>query len=222
MLEKKTRAWTRLPSGRHFDLINPVADAWLDSDLSTRLSRTYRWSGESSWPLPISVAQHSLTVLALRQKWSNYTLSPSEALHELLHDSEEGFLGFDCNSPLKGVLGKPFSDVSNRIMDVICERYQLPSWTPEIYSLHKEADSISAASEAVHSVGWSHQEVREVLGITHPILGIDPLVELYDCIPWEPWTSELAAERFGNVLMKLLSRRTSEELTIAENLEIVC
>ncbi|WP_395008499.1 phosphohydrolase [Undibacterium sp.] len=198
------RAWIRLPSGSHLDLINPSPDAWLDSDLAVRLSRTYRWSGESSWPVPLSVAQHSLTVLFLRQQWSNYSLSREDALNELLHDAEEGFLGFDCISPLKAVLGDPFKNVSDRLMNAIETRYSLPSWTNETHQKHKEADLIAAATEAVHCVGWTRAEVRDVLKINHPILEIDPLVSVYGCKAWEPWPSDVAASRFLEALTNLL------------------
>lgn len=41
----KPRAWIRLPSGGRLDLINPDPQAWTDTDLAIRLSRTYRWGG---------------------------------------------------------------------------------------------------------------------------------------------------------------------------------
>src|SRR5208337_5239860 len=59
------RAWILLPSGRRLDLLAPDPDAWTDRDLAIGLSRTYRCAGYSAWDLPLSVAQHSLTVLAL-------------------------------------------------------------------------------------------------------------------------------------------------------------
>jgi hypothetical protein len=65
---KPDRAWVRLSSGRRLDLINPKPGDWTDLDLAVRLSRTYRWGGHSTWDLPLSVAQHSLLVLVLRQQ----------------------------------------------------------------------------------------------------------------------------------------------------------
>jgi len=199
------RAWVRLPSGRRLDLINPDPTAWLDSDLALRLARTYRWGGESTWPTPLSVAQHSLLVLALRRQWSHAALSPADALLELLHDAEEGFLGFDCISPLKDVLGLSFRAVSSRLMSAVLERYGLRTWTSEAHAIHKRADSVAAASEAVHCIGWPEHEVRSVLGIVHPILDADPLAEIYDCQPWEPWAADVAAERFLGALEALRS-----------------
>lgn len=197
------RAWVRLPSGRRLDLINPDPGAWLDSDLALRLARTYRWGGESSWPLPLSVAQHSLLVLALRRQWSDTPLTPSDALLELLHDAEEGFLGFDCISPLKDVLGLSFRAVSSRLMAAVSQRYELRAWSPAAHAVHKRADSVAAASEAVHCIGWPAHEVRDVLGIVHPVLDVDPLADIYGCRPWEPWAADVAAERFLDALESL-------------------
>lgn len=200
------RAWIRLPSGAALDLINPSPQAWTDQDLALRLARTYRWGGESIWPWPLSVAQHSLLVLALRRQWAQEAGAPlSIALQraELLHDAEEGFLGFDCISPLKRVLGEPFRIVGDRLMQAIATRYRMPDWTPDTHALHKRADSIAAATEAVHCTGWSEREVREVLGITHPVLATDPLQALYGGTPWEPWPSDVAAARFLDELKRL-------------------
>lgn len=200
------RAWIRLPSGAALDLINPSPDAWTDEDLALRLARTYRWGGESVWPWPLSVAQHSLLVLAVRQSWAASAGEPlpvAAQLAELLHDAEEGFLGFDCISPLKRVLGEPFRIVGDRLMQAIATRYRLPDWTPDTHARHKQADSIAAASEAVHCTGWSLREVREVLGITHPVLDTDPLQARYGGTAWEPWPSDLAAGRFLAELRRL-------------------
>ena len=201
--DRAPRAWIRLPSGAALDLINPSPQAWTDEDLAKRLARTFRWGGESTWAWPLSVAQHSLMVLALRREWAEAPLTTGEQLAELLHDAEEGFLGFDCISPLKRVLGQPFADVGDRLMHAVSSRYALPAWTPETHRLHKRADSIAAASEAVHCTGWSREEVRDVLGIEFPVLDVDPLQAIYGGTAWAPWPSDVAAVRFLNELDRL-------------------
>ena len=205
--DRAPRAWIRLPSGAPLDLINPSPQAWTDEDLAKRLARTFRWGGESTWDWPLSVAQHSLTVLALRRAWADTLLTTGEQLAELLHDAEEGFLGFDCISPLKRVLGQPFSDVADRLMHAVSLRYGLPGWTPETHRLHKQADSVAAASEAVHCTGWSRGEVRNVLRIEFPVLDVDPLQAIYGGTAWEPWPSEVAAARFLAELDRLTMER---------------
>ena len=72
MPPQPSRAWVRLPSGRRLDLLSPTAFDWTDEDLAVGLSRTFRWGGHSVWPgAPLSVAQHSLAVLALRRGRDN-------------------------------------------------------------------------------------------------------------------------------------------------------
>ena len=61
------RAFVLLKSRRRLDLLNPDPQAWTDDDLAGGLSRTMRWGGASRWAHPLSVAQHSLTVLAIRE-----------------------------------------------------------------------------------------------------------------------------------------------------------
>jgi hypothetical protein len=193
---RHTRAWVRMPSGKRLDLLNPTPDDWADEDLALGLARTYRWGGHSAWPLPLSVAQHSITVMLLRRAAAPAALAPLAELRELLHDAEEGLLGFDCISVLKPFLGDGFRDLTTRLDRAVFLRYGLPAWTPEEHALHKRADRLAAASEAVHVVGWSPHEVLHTLKITVPPLADDPLVAMYGGQAWEPWSPALARDRF--------------------------
>ncbi len=113
---KPDRAWVLLPSGQQLDLLAPDAESWTDRDLAISLSRAYRWGGHSKWDLPLSVAQHSLLVLVIRQQMQALQkLTQAEALRELLHDAEEAFLCFDPISPLKPHLGEAFGAVTGRL-----------------------------------------------------------------------------------------------------------
>jgi 5'-deoxynucleotidase YfbR-like HD superfamily hydrolase len=193
------RAWVRMPSGRRLDLLDPTPFDWDDSDLALGLARTYRWGGHSAWSLPLSVAQHSLTVMHVRTAActaAGLTLPPLAALRELLHDAEEGLLGFDCISPLKPFLGDAFKILSQKLDAAVFLRYGLPGWTAKEYAAHKLADRLAAASEAVHIAGWSATEVQQTLKITVPPLHDDPLHAIYGGTSWEPWPPALAAERF--------------------------
>jgi hypothetical protein len=194
------RAWVRLPSGRRLDLLAPTPFDWTDEDLALGLARTYRWGGHSIWPLPLSVAQHSLAVLERRRAALH---SPAEALRELLHDADEGFLNFDCISPLKPFLGPAFAALQARLLAVIALRYRLPAWTPEAKRAHKRADIAAAAAEAVHVAGWTPEEVREALGIRAPVRPADPLAARYGGENWRPWDAGVAAERFLDELRRL-------------------
>ena len=187
------RAFVLLKSRRRLDLLNPDPQAWTDDDLAAGLSRTMRWGGASQWGHPLSVAQHSLTVLAIRE--AEGPLTAQEGLRELLHDATEFMLGWDCIAPLKAQLGEPFRQLEARLQAAIDARYQLPSWTAEAYAKHKRADRLAAASEAFHVVGWSRTDMVEALGIEIPPLLDDPLPR-NGFARWEPWPPRAAQHLF--------------------------
>lgn len=201
------RAWVRLPSGMRLDLLDPTPFDFADEDLALGLARTYRWGGHSAWPLPLSVAQHSLTVLALFREWQRgKKADPAKELRELLHDADEGLLGFDPISVIKPYLGPDFHALVARLQDAIFRRYGLVAWTDEEKKVHKKADVLAAASEALHVVGWTLDEIQHVLKIRYQPLAVDPLSAIYDCEPWQPWAPDVAAERFLAELLAIKQR----------------
>ncbi|MCZ8148759.1 MAG: HD family hydrolase [Roseomonas sp.] len=196
------RAWVRLPSGRRLDLLAPTPFDWTDEDLAIGLSRTFRWGGHSVWPAPLSVAQHSLAVLALRRA-ARPAATRIGLRRELLHDAEEGLTNFDCISPLKPFLGAGFLALQQRLSAAVATRYALPAWEEEERRLHKKLDIAMAAAEAVHVAGWSRAEVRATLGIRAAVMAADPLVAEFGGTPWEPWAPDVAAQRFLDALRRL-------------------
>jgi hypothetical protein len=191
-----------MPSGKRLDLLDPTPFDWEDADLALGLARTYRWGGHSAWPLPLSVAQHSITVMLLRRA-ATPSLDPLCELRELLHDAEEGLLGFDAISVIKPFLGDGFRELTKRLEHAVFLRYGLPAWSAAEHRKHKQADHLAAASEAVHVAGWSEEEVRRTLKIRAPVLRDDPLVAEYGGKAWEPWSPSVAAQRFLEQLHRL-------------------
>ena len=205
-MDRTTRAWVRLPSGKRLDLLHPTPFDWDDEDLAIGLARTYRWGGHSAWPLPLSVAQHSLMVLAMHRRSAKGDAKVKDAgadLRELLHDADEGLLGFDCISVVKPFLGEAFKALTLDLQRAVALRYRLKDYDPASHRAHKRADRVAAASEAVHVVGWTHDEVRHTLRIPFEPLAADPLVPIYGGTPWEPWAPSVAAERFLTELQRL-------------------
>ena len=206
-MDRDTRAWVRLPSGKRLDLLHPTPFDWDDSDLAVGLARTYRWGGHSAWPLPLSVAQHSLMVLAMHRRGSGRNGEAAADLRELLHDADEGLLGFDCISVVKPFLGEAFRALTLDLQRAVSLRYRLKAFAPVEQRAHKRADRVAAASEAVHVVGWTRDEVRHTLRIPFEPLAVDPLVAVYGGTPWEPWAPSIAAERFLDELATLCAKR---------------
>lgn len=183
-----------LPSGLRFDLYDPQPDGFTDEDLALRLASIPRWGGSSLWGRPMSVAQHSLLVVEIMRQ-QHGPLDRVTLARELLHDADEAFLGFDCITPLKPMLGPAFKALTERLLRVVFDRYAIPWWSPAEYMAHKMADRLAAASEAVHVAGWQQGEILSI-----PPLDADPLAEPWGCDPWRPWPHEVAAERFLRVL----------------------
>ena len=201
---KPDRAWVLLPSRRRLNLLAPDPQAWTDRDLAIGLSRTYRWAGYSAWSHPLSVAQHSLTVLALGGQASGRPLTAAEARRELLHDATEALLGgYDPITPIKPHLGEGYRNLVTLHQAAVEARYALPAWDDRSHRQHKQADHLAAASEGLHVVGWSRRELREDLEITIEPLDLDPLAPMPGFAPWEPWPAAFAAERFLENLRSL-------------------
>ena len=205
------RAWILLPSGNQLNLLDPDPWAWTDDDLAIGLSRTYRWAGYSAWDLPLSVAQHSLAVLALRRSlFADRPLPVAHARRELLHDATEALMGgWDPITPLKPHLGPGFSTLIARLQAAVDQRYDLPAWMPADHALHKRADRLAAANEAYHVVGWSRAAMREQLGIEMAPLENDPLDLPPDQRAWEPWPPKLAQASFLRELQVLAADQSS-------------
>ena len=112
------------------------------------------------------VAQHSILVLTLRLRASlDRMLDRGEMLRELLHDADEGMLSFDPIAPLRPYLGADYHELVARLRQALAARYRLPVWDQPSYALHKDADRLAAASEAVHVAGWPVEELPDTLGI---------------------------------------------------------
>jgi hypothetical protein len=208
-LMRQHRAWIMFRSGNRIDLLNLKPNAWTDADIAIGLSRTYRWGGRSAWDLPLSVAQHSLTVLALAEASAEAPLPLVKALRELLHDGTEALMGgIDPISTLRPHLGAKFALLEKRLQAVIDKRYSLPGWMVHDHAQHKHADRLAAASKAFHVVGWRKPALRKQLGIMLDPLEDDPLPLPSGFRPWEPWPPEIAADRFLTILKALLCLTT--------------
>ncbi len=107
-------------------------------------------------------------------------------------------------SPLKPFLGPGYAALAARLQAAIAARYALPPWTQEDKKSHKRADRIAAASEAIHVVGWTRDEVRKTLRIIDRPVDADPLNSA-----WEPWPAAQAAETFLRMLRRLTPTTSS-------------
>ena len=118
--------WVLLRSGGRLNLLDPRPTDWDDGDLVIGPRPHLPLGGHSKWDLPLSVAQHSLTGLALGP--ATTSLTPPRQLQELPHDAEEALIGFDRIGPLKPRLGPPFASIMKDLTTALARRYGLPPW----------------------------------------------------------------------------------------------
>lgn len=122
-------------SGQYYDFLNPDPDTFEIEDIAYALSNTCRYGGHCK-PY-YSVAQHCVYVSQL---------VPAEfALHGLLHDGSEAFVG-DLPSPLKRLVGDEYKKLEKLAEDVIFEKFNVVN-TPESHRIVKEADLIALRTE---------------------------------------------------------------------------
>ena len=157
------RAWQRMLSGRRLDLLDPSPmDIEID-DIAHGLARVARWNGQTVGEHAFSVAQHCLVVeeicAVLQPK-----LETRWRLAALLHDAPEYVIG-DMISPFKAALGVDYKAFEARLEAAIHIRFGLPPTSPpEVKSVIKAADHVSAYLEATQLAGFAREEALDFFG----------------------------------------------------------
>jgi len=156
------RAWQRMLSGRHLDILNPSPMDIEIEDIAHGLARVSRWNGQTKGTHLFSVAQHSVLVERLlrhnapklEQKWQ---------LAALLHDAPEYVIG-DMITPFKYALGGIYRDIEDRLEKAVHIRFGLPPVLPEYVERSiKRADRMAAWLEATQLAGFSAQDAAKIL-----------------------------------------------------------
>lgn len=161
--------------GVEFDLLNPHPDMVDGFDISHALGNLCRYNGHTS--RFYSVAEHCVLM--------SYAVPPEDALWALLHDATEAYVG-DMVSPLKAVIPQ-FSEIEDKIMGVICERFDLPVDMPA--SVRVADERIRFNERLALYSGWRLHEGERPLD-----------VEV------EGWVPAYATQRYLRRLMELYKR----------------
>lgn len=153
--EQRVGDWMSMASGRVFWPLDPRADEVHIDDIAQALSNVCRFGGRCSEFY--SVAQHSVWVaryVELRRPGR-----PLLALHALLHDAAEAYLG-DVVRPLKPAMVveragtyELFAVTEDRVMATILARFGLEPLDFVDYGHIKFADNVALATEARDLMG---------------------------------------------------------------------
>ena len=161
-MQKKTRSWQRMLSGRRLDLLNPSPLDIEIEDIARGISRVARWNGQTSGEYPLSVAQHSVIVAELLKSY-NENIEIKWQLAALLHDAAEYIIS-DMITPLKSFLGEEYIQLEEKIQSAINIRFSLPGEIPKkIYKLIKNCDRQTAFIEAIQLAGFTLKEAKKTL-----------------------------------------------------------
>ncbi len=176
--EGAPRAWQRMLSGRRLDLLDPSPDDIAIEDMAHGLARVARWNGQTAGSDPFSVAQHSLLVEAA-VGLIEPSLGSEGRLTALLHDGPEYVIG-DLITPFKAVMDHAYRAVEQRLHDAIHHRFALPSPSPDLVALIKQADRVAAFLEATRLAGFGRPEAVRFFGEPPAALesGLDRLAPL--------------------------------------------
>lgn len=167
--------------GEYLSFIEPEKSKFDITTIAHGLSLQCRWGNQCRELY--TVAQHSVYVSLL--------VHPSLAMHGLLHDGAEAFMG-DMTSPLKQLLPE-YKDIEDHMLSVIFGRFGIAA-TDEHKRAVKEADRCVEATERrdvmVHPHDASHSDL---------VKGHSPLA-----MRIRPWHAEKAKalflHRFASIL----------------------
>lgn len=131
-------AWMQTASGHAIDYLEPEKSTFCIEDIALGLARQMRYSGQTcAQRCGYSVAQHS--VLA------SFFVPKKYALHALLHDASEAFMG-DLPSPLKALLPN-YVALEKRLQHAICRAFFLNPFDVQAWQVVKEVDVQLLATE---------------------------------------------------------------------------
>lgn len=139
-------------TGRRFYPLDPRPEDVTIEDIAHALSNVCRWGGRVREFY--SVAQHSVHVAQIVER-----THPHRALHGLLHDAAEAYLG-DIPTPLKkglrmkvnGETTMAIRDVESGILEVIAAKFGMREFFRIGPAVHR-ADALALATEARDLMG---------------------------------------------------------------------
>jgi 5'-deoxynucleotidase YfbR-like HD superfamily hydrolase len=184
--EGRRGTWIPTPAGHRFWLLDPRPSEVSPLDIAYGMGREGRYANMTVGH-PFSDAQH--VVLC------SYLVPPEFALHALLHDGHETYIG-DQTAPWKQSITSNLKDVEGPIKAAIATRFDI-EWTAEAERVVKQADHIALATEMRDTTPW---------GIIPGRTKAPPCLTRLTPLPWQDSVLLFAArlnELYGEDLLAL-------------------
>lgn len=166
----------RMSSGKYLDLGELTSEDVSLDDINTSLNYIYRFTGHHKDREPLTVAQHSALVLNLGRR-----LFPNELdvqMHCLMHDWPEAYYG-DVATPLKKLMKKWYQQYTERVDELVYEKYYLFVLTNEVEEKCKICDLLALDIE--RRAMWKDQRGKELWPDTPlELMGLKEKLSLFD------------------------------------------
>lgn len=157
-----TTAWELSTSiqthtGIAFSLVDPKPEDVRFADIVHALARMPRFTGHTKEYMPLSVAQHSVSVAKMFLREFGYENNPTALAAALLHDAHEAYIG-DLSTPLANTIGKHITrPIKERIQTAIHARFGIPPLSEVMANDIKWCDTqILYAEREAHMVSAPH------------------------------------------------------------------
>lgn len=164
-------SWVQTVSGRRVEVLSPRVGQIRACDIALGLSRICRFGGHIAHADHYSVAEHC--VVMARQ------VEPDIAIHCLLHDAAEAYLG-DIVMPVKRCLPQ-FAEIEERMLRVIYAALNV-KWPSEEQQERVHVADLRMLATEKRQLLAKPDEVWPVLD------GVEPFGKTLEC--WEPRKAE--------------------------------
>jgi hypothetical protein len=184
--------WILTATGQQVDLALIANETISVVDIAHHLAQINRFTGACQRPM--SVAEHSLFVLAIIEAKAPEIVEPSILLAALMHDAHEAYTN-DISQPMKQVLGDGWHLTERRIQQRVLARFGL-------------AEAFAGASRLIH---WAdmvalHTERLHLMPARGPEWPVERTHDATRCwnfvdnaaFTWRDWR-ELFLERYGEL-----------------------
>ena len=166
LVDGRKGLWMQTSLGGKFFPADPRPEEIFLSDIANGLALDCRYAGQGAINRFYSVAEHSYHMAVYSWHDLGY---PSLSMATLLHDAAEAYLN-DLPRAVKRAVGNSYSDLEDKLQDMIMEKYQVlgtyREHTDYIKSLDRRMVALEKAAIMRYPQPWAHDVYVPLEGVT--------------------------------------------------------